>query len=111
MGCFNTYSVALQYALPFSWYENTKSIAFMHLFVRGLNPFDYMWEFDPNIGNVVLKTLYSRTLGAPLVRGVDVTQEVIEQKAFESVELVNRRSLTCCADEGIKILRKHGHLH
>ncbi len=91
--------------------KNTDSIAFVHLLITGQNLFDDMWEFDPIISNVLLKTLNSQTLGAALVRGVDVTREVIEQKAFESVELVNRRSLTCCADEGIKILRKHGHLH
>ncbi len=86
--------------------KNTDSIAFVHLLVTGQNPVEGMWEFDPNIGNVVLKSLYSRTLGAPLVRGVDVTQEVIEQKAFKSVELVNGRSLTRCADEGIKNITK-----
>ncbi len=69
--------------------KNTDSIAFVHLLANEQIPFEDMWEFDPNIGNVVFKTLYSHTSGTPLVSGVNVTQEVIGQKAFKSVELVN----------------------
>ncbi len=55
---------------PFHATKSTGSITFVYLLVMGQNPFDDMWEFDPNIGFDVFKTLHSCCFGVSLVRKI-----------------------------------------
>lgn len=53
-------------------------IGFVHLLIFGQTQFEGMQKYDPNIGFVVLKMLYTCIFGMSLVRG-----EVIKQKVLK----------------------------